>query len=63
MRPGRSSFSDFAQALRLSFEGAKPTTPLTAKGAKGTSPEVRGFGLTLPRVLTCASVGHHDRNA
>src|SRR4029079_10183909 len=45
------------------FEGAKPTTPLTAKGAKGTSPEVRGFGLTLPRVLKCASVGHHDRSA
>ena len=59
------------QALRLSFDGAQPTNPLTAKGAKefpqkarkGNIPAGPWFGLTLLRVLTCAAVGRHGGNA
>ena len=63
-------FSNFAPALRLSFDGAKPTNPLTAEGAKeirkgrkGNIPCGPSFGLTLLRVLTCAAVGRHGGNA
>lgn len=70
MRAAGFSFGTLRRLLRLSFDGAQPTNPLTAEGAKeirkgrkGNIPCGPSFGLTLLRVLTCAAVGRHGGNA